>query len=277
MQLWEGPFSRMSKGIVRARQVWLDKTLMARASLIVSLHDISPQTFGAARRQVEELCNLGVGRTTLLAIPFHHGRKRLDADPALCAWLRALQTMGHEVALHGWRHDLVGINPVRDMDPVRGRWFWENIYTNREAEFLALGREAARERITRGLTMFRDLGLLARGFIAPAWLMSRATGEAARDLGLPYTNTISEIIQLPTGRRHPARSCVWSVRAHWRRLASQAWNRLLFQRLTAAEPLRISLHPCDTEHPAIWRQIRHMIRRALEDGRTPTPYAEWLT
>lgn len=247
---------------------------MASSSLIVSLHDVTPSTFARVRRQVESLSGLGVTRTSLLAIPHYHAKEKLRDDPSLVSWLKTRQEEGHEVVLHGWLHQISDLkSQISNSRP--GRWFYENLYTAGEAEFLHLGYDEAHARMAQGLDMFRDLGLKARGFIAPAWLMNPEVELAAKAHGFAYTNTISEIVALSNGRRLPSRSCVWSTRAAWRRICSLGWNRLLFARLRDAEPLRISLHPSDLEYPAIWRQISHLIRSAIET-RQPVTYAGWI-
>lgn len=72
-----------------------------------------------------------------------------------------------------------------------------------------------------------------------------------------------------------SQSLVWSVRSAWRRMASRLWNLTLFNRLQANPLLRISIHPVDVEHPAIWQQIRDLTGRALLD-RTPATYLRWI-
>jgi uncharacterized protein len=240
-------------------------------SLIVSLHDVAPSTFALIRQQVEELAALGVNQTSLLVIPYHHGIKKLEDDSALCSWLFKQQELGHEMVLHGWEHRI----PNSKGTSNASTWFYENLYTSREAEFLNLNRQEASQLIGEGLDMFRKLGLKPEGFIAPAWLMNPDVEHAAREHKLLYTNTISELIQLPTNRRVRTRSCVWSTRAGWRRGCSLIWNRFLFQKLQSADPLRISLHPNDLHYPAIWSQIRDLIRVALQE-RHATTYQKWI-
>jgi hypothetical protein len=78
-----------------------------------------------------------------------------------------------------------------------------------------------------------------------------------------------------TGRSWESQSLVWSVRAAWRRVVSLAWNALLFRGLRGNPLMRISIHPVDIEHAAVWRQIRRLVGRALED-REALPYHAWL-
>jgi hypothetical protein len=51
--------------------------------------------------------------------------------------------------------------------------------------------------------------------------------------------------------------------------------QFLFQRLKTNPLLRISIHPVDLHHAAIWRQIEQLIARALED-RVALTYHAWL-
>ncbi len=257
---------------------------MPQPSLIVSLHDVTPSTFDRVRRQVDELASFGVTRTSLLAVPCYHGNEKLGDDPALVKWLCARQSEGHEVVLHGWLHQISNLkslsrrggDQISNPSPSPLSWFYRNLYTAGEAEFLTLNHGEARALIGHGLAMFNELGLRARGFIAPAWLMNPEVERAAADQGLAYTNTISELVRLPGGKRHATRSCVWSTRAAWRRECSLAWNALLFRRLHDVEPLRISLHPSDLEYPAVWRQIKGLIQSACR-LRKPVTYADWIS
>jgi hypothetical protein len=42
-----------------------------------------------------------------------------------------------------------------------------------------------------------------------------------------------------------------------------------------ASLLRISIHPPDYSHPAIWKQITHLIEGSV-GSRTATTYHEWI-
>ncbi len=244
-------------------------------SLIISLHDVTTSNYAKVHRQIEALAALDIHQTSLLVVPHFHGQEKLQEDKILCKWLLELQGEGHEIVLHGWEHRVANRKSqiVNRKSPFT--WFYENLYTSREAEFLNLDYQEARTRIGKGLAMFRDLGLNARGFIAPAWLMNPNVERAAKDHGLIYTNTISKLIHLPSGQNYPTRSCVWSTRALWRRALSQSWNAILFQRLASVDPLRISLHPNDLDYPEVWEQIRALIRLARHE-RMPTTYADWI-
>jgi predicted deacetylase len=103
-----------------------------------------------------------------------------------------------------------------------------------------------------------------------------AEAEAAlRELKIEYTTRLGSVLNLRTNTTYRSQSLVWSVRSRWRRATSIAWNALLFRRLCSNPLLRISVHPVDIEHAAIWRQIRRCITRALA-VRVPMTYGGWI-
>jgi uncharacterized protein len=240
--------------------------------LIVSLHDVTSSTFPQIERQLSDLSQLGVTRTSLLVIPHYHGREEMDKDARLCDELRKYQAQGHEIVLHGWKHLSKDLNRQRNNFT---QWFYRNLYTANEAEFLSLDYESASSLIQRGKEMFANKKLNPTGFIAPAWLMNADVERALKDLGFQYTNNVSELVDFTKERRIPTRSCVWSTRAAWRTYTSLAWNALLFNRLQDIEPLRISLHPGDLAQPRVWRQVKHLIQVATQN-RLVTTYGSWI-
>ena len=239
-------------------------------ALVVSLHDVSPRTREACVRAIEELGALGVHRTSLLVIPDHHHAGHFRSDPVLCVWLGKLARQGHEIVIHGYHHQ-------RERRAREGPLakFTTRVYTADEGEFYDLDREAARALVHRAREDFRAAHLDPRGFIAPAWLLSRAAEKALRDVEIEYTTRLGSVLDLQTKRRHRSQSLVWSVRSAWRRETSRVWNALLFRRLARKPLLRIAIHPLDLEHPAIWAQIKRLITRALADREAVT-YLDWV-
>jgi predicted deacetylase len=90
-----------------------------------------------------------------------------------------------------------------------------------------------------------------------------------------YTTTLGAVTDLQGERSWTSQSLVWRVRSGWRRAASLAWNATLARRMSGNPLLRISIHPVDLAHPAIWRQIRALIASALGD-REPMTYHHWI-
>ena len=123
---------------------------------------------------------------------------------------------------------------------------------------------------------FQQLGLAPDGFIAPAWLMSGELEAVLKEAGCEYTTRLGGVTDLRTGKQYKSQSLVWSVRSAWRRAASLAWNGTLFRLLRANSLLRVSIHPVDVMHHAIWMQIRRLLVEALRD-RAPFTYERWIT
>ncbi len=137
--------------------------VVAERTLCIVLHDVAPGTWGACRRLLAALDRIAPGApVTHLAVPRYHGQPR---DPAFEAWLQARAQCGDEVALHGFTH--------RDERPANG--FIDHVrrrhYTRSEGEFSDLPYDEAHARIDAGMRWLHELGIEAKGFVAPAWLL----------------------------------------------------------------------------------------------------------
>ncbi len=240
-------------------------------SFVVSLHDVSPHTWPDCARILGDLRELGVEKCSLLVIPDHHRRGHFLADPGFCAWLGEQARAGHELVIHGSVHQ----RSRRAGEGLAAR-LTTQFYTADEGEFFDLDRATAHALVAQARVDFRQIGLAPTGFIAPAWLLSADAEAALRDLGLDYTTRLGTVLDLQkNGPAFRSQSLVWSVRSAWRRAVSRAWNALLFRRLAGNPLMRLSIHPVDLAHPAIWRQIRALTIRAIAE-RDPRTYADWI-
>ena len=168
---------------------------MNTGALVVSLHDVSPQTREVFTAMLGELEAWGVERTSLLVIPDHHHRGHILADAAFCHWLESLAARGHEVVVHGYYHQ---------RDPRVGETWKERFitrtYTRGEGEFYDLPKPEAAARLARALEDFRQLDIPApRGFIAPAWLLANAAADAVREAGFRYTTYLTGVRDFALG------------------------------------------------------------------------------
>ena len=193
---------------------------------------------------------------------------------------------GHTRATHPpASHTLPHQNPQRiGLDDLPGlRITAHQVISRREAgvrEAVVIpGRRSTGRCPFRRITAARDEflagGLTPRGFVAPAWLLSRHGERAARDADLEYTTRLRTVRDLRSGEDFPARSLVYSVRSNWRRDLSLAWNAALLQFVKHAPLLRLSIHPPDYSYPSIWHQIVDLID-AVNGMRTPTTYRDWI-
>ena len=121
--------------------------------LVVSIHDVHPASFDAAKQQVEFCESLGVRRFSILVVPDFHMLAPFESSPDLVEWLRGRQELGDEIVLHGLYH-------FNDAPAVSPRsWFWNRLYTASEAEFLDLDFHAAHFRIRYGKQRLKNAGL----------------------------------------------------------------------------------------------------------------------
>jgi uncharacterized protein len=235
--------------------------------LIVSLHDVSLQTWVVCREILRDLEEVGVDKVSLLVIPDHHRRGHFLQDRAFCEWLQEMEKWGHEIVTHGYFHQ----RERRDIETARDKMI-TRFYTADEGEFYDLsGAEAARK-MEQAQADFATLGIEPVGFIAPAWLLSRESEVAACKVGFRYTTTLQEIRTLPGS--HRSQSLVYSVRSGWRRVVSIGWNRFLLARLERNPVARLGIHPPDWKYPAIRREILRLAKY-LTSQRTAMTYAEW--
>jgi uncharacterized protein len=243
---------------------------VSRDFLVVSIHDVAPSNRELIDEIVTVLGNRGVRVCSLLVVPDYHHQGLFTEDRPFVSWLRDLELDGHEAVIHGYFHE----RPRRPEENLRDR-FLTRFYTDHEGEFYDLDYDEALQRITNARDEFRAAGLAPHGFVAPAWLISADAERAARDAELEYTTRLNAVRDLRSGEDFTARSIVYSVRAGWRRAVSRAWNATLFRLLQSSELLRISIHPPDYSHPAIWRQIVDLIEMTA-GSRTTTTYQDWI-
>ena len=243
---------------------------VSRDFLVVSIHDVAPSSRELVDEMITTLGRLGVHVCSLLVVPDYHHQGLFTKDRQFVSWLRDLEVDGHEAVIHGYFHE----RPRRREESLRDK-FLTRFYTHYEGEFYDLDYGEALQRITNARDEFRAAGLAPRGFVAPAWLLSEAAERAAHDAELEYTTRLHAVCDLRSGEEFAARSIVYSVRASWRRVASRAWNATLFRLLQSSPLLRISIHPPDYSHPAIWRQIVDLIE-VTAGSRTTTTYQDWI-
>jgi predicted deacetylase len=234
--------------------------------LLVSIHDVSPAQAPAVDRLWNLCAERGI-RPALLVVPNWHGEWPLERHPRFVEWVRARAADGAEIALHGERHDEVGL-PRRLIDRWRA---WGK--TDGEGEFLTLDADSARARLIRGLQLLRQLGLEATGFVPPAWLAREVTHQAAAAAGLTFSEDERSIRLL--ARSQWVRSPVvrWSARTRTRAWGSIGVARARWLLQGRARFPRIALHPGDLHHPATARSVERTLDRWLQ-RHSPGSYAD---
>ena len=243
----------------------------ARDFMVVSLHDVAPSTQEIASTIISEVGRRGVNVCSVLVVPDYHHQGLFTKNQQFVSWLRGLEADGHEIVIHGYFHE----RPCGTEESFRDK-FVTRFYTQQEGEFYDLNYDHALQRITAARDEFDASGLKPRGFVAPAWLLGKEAERAAHDAGMEYTTLLHKVCDLRSGGDFAARSIVYSVRKSWRRGFSRVCNATLFRYLQGKPLLRISIHPPDYSHPAIWRQVTGMIEKAIR-SRTATTYQDWIS
>jgi predicted deacetylase len=248
---------------------------MARAKLVVSLHDVTPAHADRLERAERFLASSGISPVTYLLVPDFHGRAAADVSGDFVGWCRASRRFDVQWFLHGYFHsDRVSPPAHRRLD-LAAR-LASRLLTAREGEFVALRGDALRVRLRTGILTFeRCLGAPPVGFVAPAWLFNGELLPALAQLHFRFTENHFRVFQLTTGRSRAAPVITWATRTTLRKYGSLAVATTL-RRLWAAQPvLRIALHPYDFDHPATVASIARTLD-TLRCGRETSEYNDAL-
>jgi len=234
--------------------------------LLLSLHDFHP----GSRQQIEEQLAFCLsrcpGHASILVIPEYHHGPPVERCSQSIGRLGEWQAQGHDLCLHGYYHDRVGL--------PEGSWWWTQVYTNQEAEFYQLAAEEAQRRLLAGREMWQRQGWRLNGFVAPGWLYDASLESALRKMGISYTCRVSELVHLVDGVRESAWAGAYSVRSAWRRGLARAWHPVWRQVWADRNVVRLSLHPQDLEVPFVRRQVGVLLEELAGRGYRSVSYAE---
>ena len=237
-----------------------------RRKLLLSLHDFHP----GSRRQIAEQLDFCLsrcpGHASILVIPEYHHGPRVDQCPDSVEILNHWQEQGHDLALHGYFHDRHGL--------PGGSWWWTRVYSNQESEFYQLATQEAEQRLDAGLAIWRRLGWVATGFVAPGWLYSGSLEPLLRKKGFAYTCRLRELVHLADGTRETAWAGAYSLRSGWRRALARAWHPIWKSVYAGRDLVRLSLHPADLEVPFVRRQVGVLLEEMASRGYRSVSYAE---
>jgi predicted deacetylase len=234
---------------------------VAARSVCVVLHDVGAPNIDACERLMQAVGEVAPVPFTLLAVPRYHLAPHSEG---FAQWLAHRVDAGDELALHGYTHQDDGATHGL-LDRLKRRH-----YTRGEGEFSDLNLTEATRRITAGVRWLSRHRLTARGFVAPAWLMSEGTWEALRWQPFAYTCTLRELVLLPERRALVSQSIVYSCSSAWRRQASRLWNTGVALSLRRNPLVRLELHPQDALHANVRRSWQKILEAELSDRRATT-------
>lgn len=235
------------------------------ASLVVSVHDVSPATADQTARWCADADSLGIP-VSLLVIPGPWRGGSIADAPDYADVLRARVAGGDEIVLHGWLHQA---------GPEGGlvRRTVGRAVARGAAEFAALDAVQARQRLSHADEVMRSVGLSAQGFTPPGWLASPGSVQALSAAGFRYLTTHRGLWHLPERRLH--RGFALSNRpvggvTEWLGAAMMQAGA----RRSAAHGgvVRLALHPDDLSRPRLRDTTLRAIETALRRGAVAQTY-----
>lgn len=232
-------------------------------SVHVSLHDVSP----AWENEVElalEMAHAHHVRPALLVVPDFHGRAPLLEHPAFCERLRALQSDGHEIYLHGYFHrartwDEHSTSTSNGGLGSRARYlFAQKVVSGGEAEFSDVSQEEALKRLDDGERVLREAGLSISGFVAPAWSMPSWVLGLLGERGYAFAEDHTRVYDPAAKRSRASVVLNYASRTPARLLSSVAWCRIA-RPARHVLPARIAIHPADMRYALLRSELDSLL------------------
>ncbi|HLK88782.1 MAG TPA: DUF2334 domain-containing protein [Polyangia bacterium] len=240
-----------------------------QASLLISLHDVSPLTLPACQQAVALLGELGVppSALTVLAIPHHEGDVTLDAHAPTIDFLRGLETAGARLVMHGLTHRMVG----RAWTPLG--FYRAHVFARGQGELCNCAEADTARRLDAGSEILARAGLASatRAFVPPAWLLSTGARRAVAARGFEFYEVFGGIVF--RGRRLARRVIGWGSLSGIEAAATAVYADL--QSARSGTDTRLAIHPADMARAGQQRAIRRVVSRLLPRMR-PQNYTAYL-
>lgn len=201
--------------------------------LLLSIHDVMPDTLDDVEHIVSELGDLGFSTMTLLVVP----GSGWTADSL--QRLKALRGNGAEFAGHGWRH------VAHD---IRGLWHRVHglLISRNVAEHLALSPSQIRSLIQKCYDWFAANDLPEpRLYVPPAWAMGRIDRHDLDQLPFRQYETLAGIYDSGAARFRRTAMVGFEADTAFRALSCRFWNRLNLRAAGTSKPIRVAIHPRD--------------------------------
>jgi len=136
------------------------------ATILLSIHDITPFHEDDIVQTYDLLCDLGISSFTLLATPFY-ALKKSNSFSKGSLFSEFLLSLDLEIALHGYSH------------------FTKSGAMN---EFSSLSTKKTMSRLKDGISLIqRSFAQKPSGFVPPMWESPPRVIKAVKDLGLVYS------------------------------------------------------------------------------------------
>lgn len=211
---------------------------------IVSIHDVHPSREAGSSELLDMVDRRSI-KATLLVVPGRWNDQSLDDAPAFVHWLHAATGRGHEIAMHGWTHE---VSPDRAAAARNPR---NRLVARGCAEFVDLDEAGALGRLEAGLWAMADHGFAPVGFTPPGWLASAGTFAALRRLGFEYSTSHGSVHDLVRGERVRIPAVCQRPGSTVAPVGVSIVRRYVVHRVVRHRPVRLALHPADLDHAAL--------------------------
>lgn len=229
---------------------------MAPKQAILSLHDVMPETLPEVEEVLAYARREGLPPMTLLIVP-----GRAWSTPHLDR-LREWAGNGHELAAHGWRHEVTVRKTLYHR--LHGALLSRNV-----AEHLSLDSREIFELMHRSHQWFVEKKLpLPSLYVPPAWALGHLEPDHLKHLPFEKIEVLRGFLFPASGRLLRLPMVGFEADTPGRALAVRAWNA--FQRLQhhlSSRPLRIGLHPYDL-NLNLERDLRNLLAFPFEFSST---------
>lgn len=234
---------------------WTERLIMR---LLVSIHDVMPDTLSRTETIFGKLGQAGLSPVTLLVVPGSGWREaHLDR-------LRQLVDAGAELAGHGWSHKARRIRGPK-------HWLHSRLISRCAAEHLALTRFGILRLMLRNHAWFarHDLSPPAL-YVPPAWAMGNVPAPVLNRLPFAQYETLAGVYSVREQRLCRLPMAGFETDTTWRAVSVAGLNQLnrLWARL-GHRALRLGIHPYDFD-----LKLANSLRQWIREGGETLSYSE---
>jgi len=207
---------------------------MAEFEVLLSIHDVMPETLAPVREMLRKLEASGLAPVTLLVVP---GR---NWNPPDIQQLRDWSARGHPIAAHGWRHE------VRSIRGWRHR-LHSTLISRRVAEHMELDSTGILDLMRRSVGWLLEQGLPDPFlYVPPAWALGGIRRSELQSAPCPAIEVLGGVIRTADGSLHRLPLLGFETDTAFRAASVRLWNRWQMLRArSSGRLLRIGLHPGD--------------------------------
>lgn len=229
---------------------------------IISIHDLMPDTLDQVRGIIGFMASRGLPPACLLVCP---GTGWNDEQiEQLAEW----EGQGHELAGHGWRHQVASIRGMRHR-------IHSALLSRRAAEHLALDSTQCTDLIESCFDWFGRHGLRPPNlYVPPAWAMGPVRGDQLRRLPFRFYELLSGVYDSENDDFTHLPVVGFEADTAVRAFSLRCLNAVnLVVARCCRRPLRIAIHPFDLHH-RLESQLRNILSGNLcsnRDADTPGP------